>query len=397
MYGVEYEDEESKKSAIYSGALIQAFCLGFLFLTVFVTERITTFPYPKAGLFYGIAFTLSAFFLNCTRGMDKEREYTIGFSIFHITNLICSLVLLVWKGLGAYAIFISAGIAYLVQVIYLESRIHIIPKFRFRYIKFVLMVRMLKFAFPLAFAAIGTWVMKYYSSIIIVKILGSKENGMYTMALNFARAIPTIANGLLVAWQEIAFSTRGEASNRRAFFQSTLEQVLITFACTLMLFIPAIHLVIPYYLDSAYSGIMPLITVCTVAFLFDCFSTILEGVFGNSINSMPILISTVVGTVTVLCIIVPLVTRFGTVGAAVTTAIGFFLVASIKLIWLSIENHFRMNVKRILFYLLSAGIVSYYATIGSVSVDVFLLLAALVLSYPYFRPMIKYKKTKKQE
>ncbi|MCH3918762.1 MAG: hypothetical protein LKE40_15135 [Spirochaetia bacterium] len=91
-----------------------------------------------------------------------------------------------------------------------------------------------------------------------------------------------------------------------------------------MLFIPAIHLVIPYYLDSAYSGIMPLITVCTVAFLFDCFSTILEGVFGNSINSMPILISTVVGTVTVLCIIVPLVTRFGTVGAAVTTAIGFF-------------------------------------------------------------------------
>lgn len=394
MYGIEREDDNSKKSAIFSAAVIHAVCLGLLFLTVYITQLLTTFPYAREGLFYGITFTLSTFFLNCARGMDKEVEYTTGFSIFHLSNLILMSLLLMVFRLGANAIFISFGLAYLIQIFYLESKIHVLRMFSTKYIRPSLIKRMLRFTFPLAFTAVGTWVMKNYCSIIIVKILGSKENGLYTMALNFARAIPTIANGLIIAWQEVAFSTRGKQSSKREFFQNSLEQVLIIFSCTYMLFIPAIHLILPYYLDPAYQSIMPLIALCTAGFLFDCFSLILAGVFGNSINSMPIMISTIVGTITDLLLIHFFINTFGTLGAAITTCIGFFLVVSIRMIWLSVEHHFHMHVVKILFYFVAATIIGYYATIGSVQLNALLIVVSLALSLPYIRPMVADHKKK---
>lgn len=396
MYGVDKESEETRKSAIYSGAFIHLGCTILLALAVLITNKVTLLPFAPFVFLYGVCFSTATYFLSIARGLDKEKTYTSAFSIYSIINIIVLALLLIKFNLGAKSIFIALSTAHIIEIIYIEFNVHFIKNFRFKYIKYRLIKKMLRFSLPLALAAFGTWIMLYYSSIRIVKLIGTEQNGYYTMAMNFARAIPTIATGAILAWQEIAFSKRGTEEEKKEFFSTAIEKVIYILCCVYIIIIPADLLIIPYYLGNSYQGISSIIALTIAGTTIDCFSLFLASIYGNQINSKPLMISTSIGAITVLLLLTPMINNFGIIGAAITNAIGFFISAFIRLTWLTKINKYRYNIFKIIIWIISAIAVGFISATTNNLGYVVLILFGLVFSFPAIKMFIKFNSNNKK-
>ena len=386
MYGIRNENVKTKHEAIYTSAFLRTISTLLLIVFVFGLNRVTFYPFYKVAILFGFSYALGFFYLNCARGYDKEYEYTTAFSIFHIINLIVNSFLLIVLKKGAQSLLVSQSISYLAQALYLELKLKIFRNFKFKYINFRLLPKMLKFSIPLAVAAVGIWVLQFYSNTRLVALLGSEANGYYTMSLNFARSIPSFANGVIIAWEEIAFSVRGDATEKNKYFADTISKVLVLLSCIYMVFVPFVNLIIPYYLDSSYHNIIPIVAISTAGRTINFFSLFLASIFGNKVNSKPLMISTTIGAVIDVLIIDILIRKYGILGAAISDGIGFVIVALIRFYWLKFENHYNIKFFKILSYISLAVVVGYLSNIVNFSQNIVLILFTLVIAIPNIAP-----------
>jgi O-antigen/teichoic acid export membrane protein len=384
MYGVGTENDEDRNKAIYSGGLILALCSLLLFGTVFLANKITYVPFPKIGFIWGLSYALGNFYLFVTRGFDKEYDYSIAYSMFFGALLLLNLYFLAYHHYGAKYILIAMTIAEFVQVIYLEIKTGIIRKFRPKYIDRKISLHMIRFSGPLAITALGTWVMSYYASIQVTAILGSSANGIFSMSMEFAKAVPMATAGIILAWQEIAFSRKtglNETKNK-TYFATSITSFFVFYSSFFIVFIPLMQLIIPYYLSENFQSVSLILALCTAGFTFDSIAQMIASIFGNNIDSRPIMFSTIIGSA-FLIITLPLFIQFHEIyGASICVCISFAITLFIRLIWLSIGNGYRINYFKIILSLIIASAVGYYSTISSSLINVIILLIGLAIGIP---------------
>lgn len=375
MYGEKVENEETKKKAIYSSGFLVIILIGFLFISVPITSKITNLPFVKASIFYGVFFSLANFYQNVARGCDRDLDYSLAFSIYHIINLITVIYLLVNKSYSSWALLIAMGTGHFIEIIYLEIRLQIIKNFKAKYIDFALIRKMFHFAFPLAISALGTWILNYYTNIQIVKQIDAHSNGIYSMAVNIARSIPSVSFGLLMAWQEIAFSYKGDLEEKRVYFSKALENILIFLSLFYIFFLCGATLIVPYYLDNSFIGVLEVLFLVTGCMTFETISNMMASIFGNNINSKPIMVSILIGAITDLIILVPFINRWGIMGAGYASLIGFGLTCLIRVVWIVKSEKLKINAPKILFYI---TLCIFGAYIGKIQHKNLLLITAII-------------------
>ncbi len=375
MYGETEESEEAKNKAIYSSGFLVIILVALLFLTVPLTSIITTLPFVKASIFYGIFFSFANFYQNVARGSDRDLEYSLAFSIYHIINLITVIYLLIGRKYSSWSLLIAMGTGHIIEIIYLEIKLKVIKNFKSKYIDFRLIRRMFKFALPLAVSALGTWILNYYTNIQIVKLIDAHSNGIYSMAVNIARSIPSISFGLLMAWQEVAFSFKGDLAEKKVYFSKAIEKILVFLSLVYIFFLCGATLVIPYYLDNSYLPVLNVLFLVTGCMTFETISNMMASIFGNSINSKPIMVSILIGAIIDLIILGPFINKWGIVGAGYASLIGFGLTSIIRVVWIMKVEELKINVKKILFYVCLSFVGAY---IGKMKDQKILIITAVI-------------------
>jgi O-antigen/teichoic acid export membrane protein len=352
MYGEKEENTENRNKAIYSSAFLIIILTALLFVTVPITSLITPLPFVKATIFYGVLFSIAKYYQIIARGSDKELDYSIGFSIYHIVNLLVVCYLLVVKKYSSWSLFIAMGCGHIIEIMYFEYKLKLIKNFKIRYIDFHLMRRISHFAVPLAVSAAGGWVLNYYTNIKIVEILGADSNGIYSMSVNIARSIPSITYGVLLAWQEIAFSFKGTEIEKRKFFSGSLENIIITLSLLYVFFLSLSSLVVPFYLGPTYQGVLDVLYLTCACMALETIGNMLASIFGNSINSKPIMISILIGAGIDLIILTPFINAYGIIGAGYSSLIGFGVTCIIRAIWIVISEKLKIDYFKVIFYIL---------------------------------------------
>lgn len=376
MYGEKEENTENRNKAIYSSAFLVIILTLFLLITVPITSLITPLPFVKASMFYGFFYSIAKYYQIIARGCDRELEYSLGFSLYHIVNLLTVCYLLLVKDYSSWALLVAMGVGYIVEIIYFEVKLKLIKNFKLKYIDFHLMRKIFHFALPLAVSSAGSWVLNYYTNIRIVDILGADSNGIYSMAVNIARSIPSITYGVLLAWQEIAFSFKGSALEKKEFFSKALENIIVTLSLLYALFLSLSTLVVPYYLGKEYHGVLDVMFLTCACMTFETISNMLASIFGNSINSKPIMISIVIGATIDLIILTPLINAYGIVGAGYSSLIGFGITSIIRAVWIIASEKLRINYFKLFFYITIGFVGGYFC----VSKDTLTLLIVAVVS-----------------
>ncbi|MDC7236705.1 MAG: oligosaccharide flippase family protein [Sphaerochaetaceae bacterium] len=392
MYGIEKEDKEFQKNTMYSSLLIQFICTLGLFISVPIINHFMNIPFPKSGLIYGICYSTSLFYLNVARGQDKELNYTVGFSLYHSFYLISIIILVLLLKFPSPSILWSMSIGYTIQIIYLENKTKLVANFDIKYIKKDLLIKILHFAFPLAIAAFGNWILQHYTNIKLLNAMGSYKNGIYALALNVSRTIPTLSFGLIMAWQEIAYSNKDRAEERNKYFGKAIFNITVILILVYILFVPAATLIVPYYLGTAYSELLSILFLTTASLSIDMLSLMLASIIGNSVNSKPIMFSIGIGAIAYLVTIDPLINSYGLIGAGVANLIGFLTTAIVRLIWIRFAMKIKLPLIRMFFLTLVAAIFGYLSYKYKVQGNIILLALATVPAIPYFYSFSKKRK-----
>lgn len=384
MYGVGSENEEDRNKAIYSGGLILTLCTVLLLGTVYLANKITNVPFPRIGFFWGISYALGNFYLFVTRGFDKEYAYSIAYSLFFGALLILNLFFLAYRHYGAKYILIAMTIAEFISVIYLEIRIGIIRNFKIKYIDKKISLHMIRFSIPLAITALGTWIMSYYASIQVTAILGSSSNGIFSMSMEFAKAVPMATAGIILAWQEIAFSRKNniKEDNNTNYFSSSITSFFLFFTSFFIVFIPLMQLIIPYYLSESFQSVKLIVALCTAGFTFDCISQMIASIFGNTIESKPIMISTIIGSAFLIITIPSFINIHSIYGASLCVCISFAITLITRLVWLNIGMNYKISYWKISLNIIVAIIVGYISTVSSYKTNILLLIIGLSIGIP---------------
>jgi O-antigen/teichoic acid export membrane protein len=80
-----------------------------------------------------------------------------------------------------------------------------------------LLRRMLRFGLPTMPAELSLYALNFADRIIIVRMVGLAEAGLYSLAVKFAQAVNVLVRGFQLAWPPLAYSIRDDDEARRAY------------------------------------------------------------------------------------------------------------------------------------------------------------------------------------
>ena len=174
---------------------------------------------PDAGLariaIFGLwIFTLFEYLATLLRIDERARAYFV----FNMAGVVMAIPLTVWlvvrRGLGADGLFGAIYLATVPMVAWLvvtqRHRLALSPTGR-------CCGRMFRFGLPTMPAELSLYSLNFIDRIIIVRLAGLAEAGLYALAIKFAQAINVLVRGFQLAWPPLAYSIRDDDEARHAY------------------------------------------------------------------------------------------------------------------------------------------------------------------------------------
>jgi O-antigen/teichoic acid export membrane protein len=158
--------------------------------------------------------TLWEYALTLLRLDERARAY---FTIT-VVNVVVTIPFTVWlivvEDLGAEGILLGTfgtGVIFLAWRLWEERR-----RLSFRF-EVPLLRRMTRFGLPTMPAELSLYSLNFIDRILIVRLAGLAEAGLYALAIKFAQGMNVLARGFQLAWPPLAYSIADDDEARRAY------------------------------------------------------------------------------------------------------------------------------------------------------------------------------------
>lgn len=304
---------------------------------------------------FGIMFfiyALEAMIAFYITGLQLHKSYSIfqllrtGL-IFIFTLIILSFTKSIWSPVWGY---ISAGIIML--AIYLPYTASKIPNFKKEKVTYdkKLAVNLLRYGGAVILVSVGALVLQYTDSVLITAFKGTEQAGIYNAALPVANLLLYIGTAISVVLGPL-ISELYTIKNKEAIKSG----ISLIYKYSFMTVMPMCFIVLAFatqILDIFFgpqylSGTLPL-QILIFGTFFYLFAQTAFGVFTGIGKPYVLAKITGIGAVTNIILNLILIPKYGLVGAAIATAIGYLLMAALCLIWLKKEIGFIVDLKHLI-------------------------------------------------
>ena len=171
--------------------------------------------------------TLYEYALTLLRLDERARAY---FGIT-VANVLVTIPFTVWlivvqdeRASGILLGTFATGAAFTVGMLWRQRRrLALIPDL-------ALLRRMFRFGLPTMPAELSLYALNFMDRIILVRLVGLAEAGLYALAVKFAQGINVLARGIQLAWPPLAYSIQDDEEARRAY------AVILTWFAVLLAF-----------------------------------------------------------------------------------------------------------------------------------------------------------------
>jgi O-antigen/teichoic acid export membrane protein len=188
-----------------------------------------------------------------------------------------------------------------------------------------LLRRMLRFGLPTMPAELTLYSLNFIDRILIVRLAGLAEAGLYALAIKFAQGMNVIARGFQLAFPPLAYSIADDDEARRAY-----SLIVTWFAAVCAFGVAGLWLLSRWIVDllaaddffRAHEAIGLLATGISLYALYLVLVVIL-GRTGRTEFSFP---ATVAGTIANVALNLALIPPYGIVGAGVALAVSYLIV-----------------------------------------------------------------------
>ena len=276
-----------------------------------------------------ILMSFNQIFLQYLRGIGLNTAFAANGIIITLVTVTSNLVFLLWFKWGIAGYFYSMILAQGAGAL----QIILVSKFwrdiRFKYYDFSKLKKMLIYSFPLIPNALMWWIMNAGDKFMINYFIGTSANGIYSVAHKFPTIINLVYSVFMQAWQISAIEEE-KSKDRSEFYNVIYKNIL-----TVLVLVGSVIILIskPLYLTVMNEGfkiawqcVPPLI----IANMFSC----LTGFFGTTyvvnLKSKKAFYTTLLGAVCNIVFNFFLIPRFGIIGAALGTMLGYLTACAIR-------------------------------------------------------------------
>ena len=233
---------------------------------------------------------------------------------------------------------------------------------------------LLKYSLPSVPNMLSWWVNNLSDRYIIFLICGVNTAGLYSVASKLPAMINLITSVFQQAWQ---YSAAKEIDKKNStYFFSNIFRVY-TYFCVLSCSILIIFnkIICKILLQANFYTAWIFVPVLLLAATFGCIGTYF-GVFYNAIKKNKMLMfSTLVGAIVNIILNFILIPLFNGMGAAIATAISFFIIMIIRMI--DIKRIISMDINYKKFYV-QISLLIIEAIFGSLKGEVFMLSSLII-------------------
>jgi O-antigen/teichoic acid export membrane protein len=160
------------------------------------------------------ALTMFEYMLTLFRLEERARAYFVTTILNVLASIGVTVALVVGAGEGARGLLIGSyatGAAFVLGLIAYQRR-----RLSLRFDRHLLR-RLLRFGLPTMPAEVSLYLLNFVDRLIVLRVAGAAEAGLYSLAVKFAQAVNVLVRGFQLAWPPLAYSIRDDEEARRAY------------------------------------------------------------------------------------------------------------------------------------------------------------------------------------
>lgn len=296
-------------------------------------------------------------------------------------TLLLNILFLTVFHLGINGYFIANILAFFIAGLYLMFKVKI-----WKYLKLHLNNKnqkhiMINYSKHLVFNSISWWINNSLDRYIIIWLLGTSENGIYSVAYK----IPTIINVVQAIFNQAwTLSAVKEFDNKKGDFYSNTYKaynLVLAFACSILIIFDQLIAKLIYSNDFYIAW--KYVPFLLISAMFAALNAFLDSIFAANMDSKQVAKATITGAIINAVLNIVLIHFIGTVGAAIATMVSYFCMWIIKHIKISKVVELGSNMAKVFstyaILLAQAVIIFAVQNIWLKHIVAILLLAILIL------------------
>lgn len=340
-------DKDVKPSVLLVNSLVIVI-VGDIFVGIvsLIGFYITGYEYSLYFLLLYVTTTFYKLTTQFARGLGHVKRYVIYGVINSLLLVGSNVILLVFLDGGIEAYLVSFSIGYGVTGI-----IALILSKEYKYIKiksydFFKLKEMLQYSLPNIPNMLSWWINSLSDRYIVLWFWGSNLAGLYTAASKLPAMVNLITSIFQQAWQYSAAIEINSEDNK--YFFTNVFRLYSYFSVVICCGLIMINKVIcKILLQSEFYLCWRFIPLLLLAATFGCIGTYF-GTFYNAIkNNKMLMVSTMVGAIVNIVINFILIPILGAMGAAIATAISYFIVMVVRIVNVRKIIRIDISIKRL--------------------------------------------------
>lgn len=342
---------------------LSLFILNTLLLVVLAA---ITLSFTKSRLLIWIVMLvivegLNTILLQYCRAVDKTKLYAFTGIVLTFSIALFNIVFLKYLKLGINGYFLAYFLGYIVSIAILTIGTNLPRSFRISKFSISLSKEMLRFSLPLIPSSLMWWAMNALDKYVILYYLGTEWNGLYAVAGKIPTILSTFSVIFMQAWQVSAIIEH-DSKERDQFYTNVFNGLLlfnVLCFCALMMIIRP---VLTYFISSSYPNTWKYVPFLLLSTICSSLISFLGASYIASKETKGELVTSMIGGIANLFLNFILIKAIGLNGAAISTAISFFIVILLRIRdtkkYVSIHYDFRTIGSY--FLLIAVQIVSIY-------------------------------------
>lgn len=345
-----------------------------------------------------ISTGLYTFLTSFSKGLEKITPLSIAGIISTISILLFNIIFLLVLKISLRGYFIANILGNLIPSIYLIIKLKIWKYFTLKVKDKSLEKEMIKYSKPLVLNSVSWWINSALDRYIIIWLCGMSDNGIYSVGYKIPSMLNMFSNIFNQAW--ILSSVKAfDKDDKGGFFGSvySVYNFLLVLLCSIMIvctqLLAKILFAKDFYLAWKY------IPFLLISVIFGALSGFIGGIFSAVKDSKIYALSTSGGAIINMLLNIILIKEFGTIGAAIATAISYCIVWLIR--YINIKKYMNMDIyiKRdifayIILFVQSILLISITNILLKTIIEFCMFLIILVLYYNEIRKYFGIKKIK---
>lgn len=300
------------------------------------------------GIFLWLLFvltTVSGLLTNFARGIDKVTDVAVSSVLCSVVLIFLNIIFLIPMGLGLLGYFWANILGLFAQVLYLCVRLKVWNYFKFEVINKNLEREMLDYCKPMIINGVAWWINSTSDRYAVTLLCGVAINGIYSVGYKIPSILNIFQTIFSQAWTLSAVHDF-DSKDSSGFFSRmyNMYNMGMTIVCSILIISARILAKILYAKD--FFGAWKYVPFLLIGIVFGALSGYIGGIFAAVKNSKIFAKSSMIGALINLILNFILVHFIGALGAAISTAISYWVVWVIRVAHMKKYMEIKLFLKR---------------------------------------------------